>query len=153
MTVCCQYPMFVIWTWQFNLCVKQCAGVSKRLQSCCQAKCQYVDQQGLLTVTTNEDGSYGPTSMNPAALVTSFLLSVGNDTQWAPVVTNSVQRCYDDIWGASDGTVLCGFIPISFFDIINCCYIEDYLKCPNYNPYSLSECDYTYKFVKDCMSS
>jgi hypothetical protein len=86
--------------------------------------------------------------VDPQGLVYSFLLSVGNDTSWEPIVKSSTQRCYDDNYGSVEG-YQCDVIPLSLFEIINCCLKENYLKCPVYNPYRLSECQATRQFIEE----
>lgn len=79
----------------------------------------------------------------------SFLLSVDNETSWEPIIKSSTRRCYDDHYGTTDG-YQCGVIPNSLSNVINCCYKENFLKCPNYNPNRISECKETYEFVELC---
>lgn len=103
----------------------------------------------LLTITEDENGGVTDIVMNLDALVNYFLLSVGNDTTWVPVTRGAVSRCYNDLWGTSDKKS-CKVVPQDLYDIIDCVYLEHFLKCPVWNPKHVIECSYTYKYVDKC---
>lgn len=97
----------------------------------------------------NEDGSQGRATIIVDGIHDAFLLSVGNDTRWAPVVRTAVDRCYEDLIGVDDG-YSCDIIPKNLYMIIDCCYNENFLKCPTWNPHNLKECQYTYDYISKC---
>lgn len=145
------YPTFVLWWWQYNTCNNNCKDVEDYLAKiCCQWRCYYVEAIHLFILTTNDDGSVAKSDINTTSLIASFLLSVGNDTRWAPVVTNSVQRCYDDLYQSKEGKLFCDILPKTLYSVIDCTYNENFLKCPVWNPHNLIECEYTYKYVEKC---
>jgi hypothetical protein len=84
-TICCRYPTFVIWKWQYNECVDHCS----TFDLCCFAICTL---QKLDVLEIEDDGD---ASISAQGLIVAFMLSVGNDTQWLPVITDSVHRCHD----------------------------------------------------------
>jgi hypothetical protein len=51
--------------------------------------------------------------------------------------------------GTNDGYD-CDVIPSALFTTIDCCYKENYLRCPVYNPHRLSECAATRQFIEEC---
>lgn len=84
-------------------------------------------------------------------LVTSFVMSVGNNSKWANVVQDSVGRCYSQ-FSESDEYDCNGQIPLLLYRIIDCSYVENYLRCPTWNPYDIMECNYTSQYVDQCYS-
>lgn len=106
---------------------------------------------GVLTENKNEDGSPAPGTIQADGLIYSFMLSVGNDTQWKPVISESSNNCVLQFDGAG-GEMDCEVIPKSLYDILNCVYSRNYQKCPPWNPYGLEACQYTMMFVKKCMA-
>lgn len=141
--------MFVVWMWELIPCNQQCYDAAD--VGCCVGRCCYVDKMKLFTLTLADDGSIAKVDMNTDGVVASFMMSVGNDTRWEPVIRTAVERCYTDIWNTENG-MSCGFIPNTFFSIIDCVYIEHFLKCAVWNPHNLVECAYTYSYVQECWS-
>lgn len=45
----------------------------------------------------------GDEFFDPQGLVNHFLLSVGNDSQWFPVVEESTKKCYDQFGNSGSG--------------------------------------------------
>lgn len=119
-------------------------------QQCCILSC-CLYTLGVLTANKNANGS-PVASFYPAGLIYSFMLSVGNDTQWAPVIAYSSNRCSVHITD-KNGQLDCDVIPKSLYDVIDCQYIQNYLNCPTWNPKGIEACHYTMTFVKKCMAS
>lgn len=149
-TACCDYPVLVIWRWQYNFCVQECEEAGRPYERCCTLPCSF-RLLGVMTVIRNDDGSVAQVDVNPGGLVHSFLLSVGNDSQWIPVLSASTTRCYSQFSETSNGYE-CDVIPKNLFSVIDCSYNENYLKCPPWNPANLKECEFTYKFVQKCLA-
>lgn len=150
-TSCCSYPVFAMWTWQMKNCQRQCANVSAAEASCCQSRCTYVDQLNILSITSISDGSLAGVTMNQDAVSVAFLITVGNDTKWVPVVKQSVQTCYNELWLPSETiTYDCNFQPSNFLPIIDCIYLTNFLHCPTWNPHNLDKCFYTKKYLEEC---
>lgn len=88
-TACCAYPALVMWRWQMDICQEHCRSNAENGNEvdvqCCIKVCAF----GLLQVLTS-DTEFSP--VKPSGLIHSFMLSVGNDTKWEPVITNSVNR-------------------------------------------------------------
>lgn len=77
------------------------------------------------------------------------MMSVDEDENWVPVVTLSIDRCYDQF--SATGEFDCGTeIPRHLYLIINCAYTENYLKFAKWNPFGIKECTYTMQYVKMC---
>lgn len=87
---------------------------------------------------------------NPCAgLKYSFLLSVGNASQWMEPITESCSYCNNLVQKHPEETDECG-VPFYLYDIINCVYSENYFRCPNYNPHQLPECDLSQQYNEIC---
>lgn len=154
-TTCCQYPILVIWYFQFQECLASC-GINENSTEtaqghCCIQVCCY-NKIGLLNPVYNDDGSQAPSEVDWRGLVYSFMLSVGNDTQWLPVVNASSYRCYTQ-YSESNNGYACEVIPLNLFTVINCGYDENFLKCPPWNPNNVPACTYTWQYVSQCGDS
>lgn len=147
-TICCQYPVLVVWTWQYKQCMSDCSIEPKKPTRCCMVPCCH-RLNGILKDIQKEDGSIAQVDVDPNGLISSFLLSVGNDTKWRPVVTNAVTRCYEQNSENQNGYD-CEVIPMNLYLIIDCSYNEQFLKCPNYNPHNIKECEYTHQYIDQC---
>lgn len=145
-TVCCQYAMMVMWRWQMNQCVDNCARRNLVDNSnCCQTLCNYRAINIIAPANNNANNiTYDPT----AGLIAVFMLSVGNNTQWTSPITDSITYCFNAVLKQPDYDS-CG-IPTQLYDIINCAYIEIFYRCPLWNPSNLPECDYTRQYVDQC---
>jgi hypothetical protein len=146
-TACCHYPAIVIWEWQFNACVKDCnaKGVEEEEDEagrCCVLICG-LNAVKILTSRTEIS------SLKAEGFIYSFMLSIGNESIWEPVITNAINRCFSEFASINDGYD-CGLIPFNIYDVADCAYLENYLKCPSWNPSGLPECKYTYQYAKDC---
>lgn len=146
-TVCCEYPLLVIWRWQYDLCKDKCEKDGESDITCCTLACG-LNTLGVLHTATNNEGK-NQIDVYWHGLVYSFLLSVGNDTQWTPVINETVQRCYNQ-FSETNEFDCSGRIPNHIFSIIECCYVEHFLKCAKWNPHGLKECEFTYKYVQKC---
>ena len=56
----------------------------------------------LKVLVDSEDGS-GVLRMDYKGLIFSYLLSVGNDTRWVPVISTAAKTCFDHFDGANEG--------------------------------------------------
>lgn len=150
-TICCHYPLLVMWTYQYNECLAECNVTGWDTHgSCCLQPC-CLRKIGLLNPVYNEDGVLSKSEVDWLGLVYSFMLSVGNDTQWFPVVNGTSYRCYLSYSETQNG-VDCGGIPLNLYDVIGCCYNENFLKCPPWNPHNIKQCDQTWQYVKKCFA-
>lgn len=140
----------VIWKWQLKRCESQCKDAGQKGQRCCIVPCGMY-MLGVLKENKNEDGTPAPGTIQKTGLIYSFMLSVGNDTQWAPVITGSSEKCISQFDGAG-GEMDCDVIPMAFYDVLNCVYSQNYQKCPTWNPHGIEACQYTIQFVQKCMA-
>lgn len=145
-TACCRYPLIVIERNYITECNDTCV-FEEEDYDCCISTCA-LEKNGMIYNVTNEDGSTS-VDISSEAMVRSFMLSIGNEERWINVLNQSVQRCYDQFMSLSDFDCD-GRVPLSLFDITDCCYIENYLKCPPWNPSGLKECEYTLQYLSEC---
>lgn len=134
-------------SWQYQLCLSQCSVAPNTPTRCCIVPCCH-KYNGILKEVTNENGVVQD-NIDPNGLISSYSISVGNDTKWLPVITNAVTSCYQQYSENPDGYD-CGVIPMNLYSIIDCSYNEQFLKCPNYNPHNLKECEYTLQYIAQC---
>lgn len=130
-----------MWTWDYESCANTCAQQGQANERCCMQPCLY-QRLGVLS-------SQGY-AINPQGLAYSFMLSVGNDSQWQQVVTDSCDQCVGGYNPQVKPPVDCEIIPIVLYHMINCAYNEIYVNCPPWNPESLNECNYTKDYVNSC---
>lgn len=147
-TVCCQYPVLVVWKWQYDECLKKCTQKGHSFNHCCVFPCCF-NKLGVLKVIYADDGNVTSVDVDWRGPVYSFMLSIGNDTRWEPLLNSVVGRCNEQ-FGGTDGSLHCGEIPNSLFDVIDCCYKQNFLQCPTWNPFLIPECQYTFDFVSKC---
>ena len=168
-TACCGYPALVISDDVIVECSSVCSeepeasneGTTGRPNyneyelaempdcSCTTTKCAFMSME-ILIPTYGENGQFFGYDINYKGVISSFLLSVGFDESWGPVLNEVVLRCYDQ-FSASDGGFECNSMPVELFDIIECSYKQNFLKCPSWNPQGILECQYTYEYVTKCM--
>lgn len=140
-----------MWRYQWNECLVQCNATGWNKDSeCCLQPCTF-GKIGLLNPVYLEDGTQDKSAVDWNGLVYSFMLSVGNDSQWLPVVNSSSYRCFLT-YSESQNGFYCDVIPLNLFDVIGCCYNENFLKCPPWNPYKIKECEQTWQYVKQCFT-
>jgi hypothetical protein len=142
LTACCEYPGIVIWDWQYQYCQDYCDAHDTGDDRCCTLVCA-MNTLGVLSSITE------PSDVNCAGLVGSFLMSVGNDSQWLPVINASVTRCFSQMSGSNTGYD-CTVVPNSLYAIADCSYKENYLKCPNWNPNKYEACTYSHDYIEKC---
>lgn len=125
--------------------MKKCQDYCKTLNlindRCCIQPCIYQS----LNILNNQS-----LSINAEGLATTFMLSVGNDSDWKGVVTESCDDCVQQaspILNVTD----CNVIPLQFYSVVNCAYNEIYKQCPSWNPSSVQECEYTKEYVQSCV--
>lgn len=100
---------------------------------------------------TEEEGRT-TTEVDWKALAFSFLLSIGNETLWKPVLDTVCEHCYTIFpYNPREEEYDCGVIPKSLYSIIDCIYTQNFLMCPAYNPYKLKECEYAMQFAQKCL--
>lgn len=80
----------------------------------------------------------------------SYLLSVDNDTLWIPVVERSLERCFNEIDETNKFDCV-DQIPMRIYDIIDCAYVENFLRCARWNPNRIKGCADTYEYAKKCL--
>lgn len=145
LTACCEFPALVIWQWQYDSCTETCATEdSLSHDRCCIMVC-CLNMLTILGSTTEK------TDVRKEGLVYSFLLSVGNDTSWLPVVENSVSRCHSQ-FSEANNDYDCGVVPLNLYLMVDCAYLQNYLKCPKWNPYGYEECAFTNEYVQKCVN-
>lgn len=138
---CCVYPLIVVWRWQYDRCTISCS--SQFFSRCCVLVC-CLNQMGAL------QGSNVPQRLNPAALVSSFMLSVQNNTACEPVVKTSVEQCSMKHPEKIE-PVQCEVIPGAFYNVLECSYIENFKNCPVWNPLNLEQCNATMQYARECL--
>lgn len=145
-SVCCQYPVLVMWRWQMRQCSNDCERLNRGPNGCCVHICNY-QRINLIPNGINlnsQNFTYDPT----AGLIYSFMLSVGNDTQWTETISDSTNYCTGVV--SKQATFdSCG-IPIHLYTIINCAYNELFFRCPPWNPSNLNACEYTKEYIDTC---
>lgn len=140
-TACCKYPTMVVWMWDYKKCKDYCERKFEKDERCCMQPCAY-RALGVL----NELNS----KINWTGLVYSFMLSIGNDTQWKVPIRDSCHLCYNKSLPIRPAALDCEVIPLQLYGIINCAYNEIYYRCPPWNPHQLKECEYTREYIHDC---
>lgn len=150
-TICCKYPALVLWSWQMISCENQCSLSKETTVLCCSAACSYTIRNMLVYENNENDLKIGR-----QGIIDSFLLSVGNDTKWLPVITNSINNCVDRFGNEdirkSKHTKYCGVIPLTIYEVIDCSYEQNFINCADWNPHSLEECKYSRDYVEYCLS-
>ena len=145
---CCQYPAMVVYRNHYNECSVPCKSRGDD-EDCCTFSCLLL-KIGVTYKVINDDGSTH-IDLNLSAIIASFLLSVGNDSRWTDIVDSSVTRCYNQFTDNSEYD--CNDrVPMYLYEITDCAYIENFLKCPSWNPKGLKECDYAYQYIDKCYS-
>lgn len=70
--------------------------------SCCVFTCCL---KTVGAIKDRDDGS-GLMKIDHTGLIYSFLLSVGNDTRWKPVLKESTKKCNEQYDGAGEGKLI-----------------------------------------------
>lgn len=146
-TACCEYPAIVIGESEFSTCSDECEAVGLSRDLCCLLRC-VCNKLGIYHDAPLES-SDEKLEMFPEGFINSFLMSVNNDEQWVPVVTQSTLRCFDQFADPSLENETCG-LPGYFYLVLDCTHKELYLKCPKWNPSELAECKFTYDYMIKC---
>lgn len=160
-TLCCVYPdLFAISGFSddksfddiFVKCYNEC-NFTFYLESweawlCCYRIC-ILREVGFLLFST--DPNIMPQT-NVQGVINIYMTSVQNDPAWEPIIRSSVNRCFDEA-NAFEFTYECGVIPSSLKFIYECCFIEQFLKCPYWNPDKREECPVIYKYNEECASA
>lgn len=89
-------------------------------------------------------------TINWRGLAKSFMLSVGNDSQWEEPVESSCEECLRRSLPIRPAATDCLEMPLQIYTVINCAYNEIYLKCPPWNPHDIKECEFTKQFIQEC---
>lgn len=152
-SACCEFPKLVIQEWDYKVCYDKCSAIGKLYDTCCVYTCclellGVINYTAVIDETTNEIVKKN-IDVDWQGLVYSFLLSVENNTQWLPVVTQSTYECYVQFGGSDEG-IDCDFIPKSLESVINCANKFNYIRCPPWNPFRIPECKYTMEFAQHC---
>lgn len=88
-------------------CKRRCRLADRDGDACCYLSCALF-VLGILYEESESGETYG---VDPKGLEHSFMISVGNDSAWLPVVQSSTQRCYEDNLGSVEGFE-CSIIPL-----------------------------------------
>lgn len=154
-TACCKYTALVAWDWTWDYCAEgDCKIVMDSggdTMACCMLTCILVVSE-IIEITSDPVGA----KLLPTGLVLSFMMSVGNDSSWSPIVNQSISRCFSQFEGGgySEDTPLdCPTVPSNFFPVIDCTYLQNYLKCPVWNPHGLEACQYSHQYVDQCFET
>lgn len=142
---CCRYPRFVIWTWHYKQCFKDCVKKASEDQVCCIEVCCY---RKLGVVSDDWNSS---TDINITGLIYSFMISIGNDSQWEPLIAKSVIECNHRHFSEKTSQLYCKILPERMYDVITCVYKRCFVKCPTWNPHELEGCHRTYQYVNKCL--
>lgn len=147
-TICCQYPVLVVWNWLFRACYAECRHLGMGwIMSCCVNICCY-KSGGMLDVINFENGTVEKVNIVPKGIANGLMLSIGNDSRWTSVIEISVERCYEQFFDPTPSR-FCA-IPDSIFEVIDCTYTQNFMKCPIWNPHGIAECEYTMRYVTEC---
>ena len=149
---CCWISSVVIQQWDFDACIDKCNEIEFLTDiRCCVNECSYT-KLGIISVTRDETGNVTSVAVNPQGIVNSLMLSAGNDSQWEPVFSDSVTRCNLQFGGTEVGYD-CDAIPLSLYEVISCSYVQNYMKCPNWNSDGNRDCQYTFEYVLKCVDN
>lgn len=143
-SICCKNPEIVMYQEQLDQCRESCNNTGKADDLCCLQTCSF-EKIGVIEMTSPGQNA----KIIAQGIKNSFLNSVSNITMWQPIVNQAVDRCYKD-YLKSTGGIICDCIPNYLFDILDCSYRENFLRCPEYNPFKLDECELTLSFVQEC---
>jgi hypothetical protein len=123
----------------FNLCQKQC----QNQDECCSKKCTFQALEFIPNFINTDNH-------NPCnGLTHSFLLSVGNASEWKQPISDSCKFCFERVEKIPNEVDECN-IPFHLYDIINCVYSENYERCPKFNPFKVEKCKLTKEYNDIC---
>lgn len=114
-------------------------------------QCLSLPSRKVLSYVNKTDKSPAKIKIAWKGLVVSFMMSVHNNTDWYPIVSAAVQKCYDHHVNDKLGTN-CGLVPLALLAIIDCSYKQIFLNCVKWNPHNLIECSYSKEYVEQCMT-
>lgn len=147
-TACCLFPTLVFWRWQINQCKAQCKDAPEDEFHCCCVLCD----KKLIGLVADDDEASDRYLHNPVdGIIYSFMLSIGNDSAWKPVVETAAKHCNDVVEKKAEYTN-CN-IPKHLYRIIDCVYSENYFNCPEnvWNPDGLNlECQHAKDYIDQC---
>lgn len=144
-TVCCAFPLIVLWRWQMDECAVECLKLGKLDDPCCIQVCNY---RKLEFIYKENDPVRNATHDPTAGLIFSFWLSVGNETKWNQPITDSCNYCFNAVTKQAEFD-FCG-IPNHIYQIIDCAYNEVYFRCPFWNPFNVTSCELTKQYIDLC---
>ena len=152
-TECWEYPQLVLWSWDADECDATCIAEGHVTENglaehCCALTCSYY-KMGIISSSRNSQGDLEPIVFHWQGFVSSFMLSVGNDSKWESVIHDSVQRCYFQYEFNTHG-LYCNLIPLNLWEIFECSYRQNFLDCPVWNPKDLPECEFAKEYVSKC---
>lgn len=75
-------------------------------------------QLKMIKALKEKDDRSGLLEIDYTGLVYSFLLSVGNDSMWLPVVELSTKNCYDQFTG-TNGEIVCDGLKFCYFILLH----------------------------------
>ena len=144
---CCAYPYLNLPEDLFDSCWEKCDDAD--VFSCCYDTCSIMSSN-LIVVTRDAQGNFSSSDYDWLPIYNSFMSSVPNASAiWQPVISNVVQRCYDQFAGSGSGYT-CGVIPKTFDEVVHCTYKQVILQCPVWNPTGLKNCSNNFEWIVKC---
>ena len=142
---CCDYPYLN--SLSEDSCWDKCETADDYV--CCFELC-YMISSKFIVATTDAQGNFSSSDYDWLPIYNSFMSSVPNASEiWQPVISNVVQRCYDQFAGSGSG-YRCEIIPLSFDEVVHCTYKQVFLQCPVWNQNGLNNCSNNYEWVVKC---
>lgn len=145
---CCKTPDLIINSSLYDECGRECEAQNRQNEdeNCCVRVC-VLKRVDFLFFST--DPNVKP-EVNPKALVEIYMNSVNNDPAWEPIVKSSSFRCYSDI-NDMYYQLACNAIPDNLSHINFCCFKENFLKCPYWNPKKIEKCTICHEYIQECI--
>jgi hypothetical protein len=148
---CCKLPEMEFEMSIAEECNRECAekNLEDDVDSCCSRIC-VLEKLDIILVSTDPNVK---SFVKPEGIVKMFMNTVGNDPAWLPIVQSSTMRCFDDVAVMSE-EYLCGNkIPYGLTVMEFCCFKENYLKCPYWNPQKIDNCTICRNVIEECLAS
>jgi hypothetical protein len=145
--LCCKYPELVMPLEIDEQCQAECKIKFSEFTNCCYLVC-VLREVGFLRFSTDPNMMPIP---DVQGVIKSYMYSVEDDPTWEPVIKSSASRCFEDSHGI-DNEYDCSVVPKSLQYMVQCSFIENFLKCPVWNPKKINECAAAYKYVSECYS-
>ena len=141
---CCEAPYFNFPDDLWERCMEECSE-HRFTDDCCYQKC-YLSGLGIVKLVANGNDT-AVSDFDWDGVGNLYMITVGNDPQWEPVVKKVVTRCVNQF---VDDNYDCNFLTKVYPDIVDCISMQNYLQCPGWNPQGLSNCTFNYLLVSKC---